>query len=499
MWTISDIKNELRETFRMAVPAMISALSDFFMFAANNAFMGHLGSKELAAASLALTWSFSTIYLVRGLSFGMDTFVTQATGANNHKLVGETLQRTILVMSVACIPVGLLWLFTTPIFILVGIDPGIAELAGTYNVIQLPGLPPIALYMALVKYMQAQGQMKPAAYVSVITAIINILFNYFLMYGAFGWHGFRLYGSAVGITLTRFVYFLLMWYAVVKSPNHSKTWNGWSTRVFDYKLLYEFLKIGLPAALTICLEVWGFDVQTMLVGTLKNEIYQGAHAVGFNLLFFGFLFPAGVGIAVSTRVGKYLGEGNVAAAKKASRVSMIFICGMTFTNAAVLLTLRKYIPYVYTNNAETAELASNIIYFCSFISVVDGLQVVCGGVLRGAGRPLPGTICNLLGYYVVGLPIGASLTFKAKWGIYGLWFGLLCGLTVVCVTLMIFVFRINWEQVELEAQNRTAKREDIQLTALTSSEVVEGESGKDEVTFTIDNSPTESLIENAAE
>eukprot|EP00026_Physarum_polycephalum_P004622 Phypoly_transcript_04644.p1 GENE.Phypoly_transcript_04644~~Phypoly_transcript_04644.p1 ORF type:complete len:526 (+),score=52.34 Phypoly_transcript_04644:540-2117(+) len=459
MWTLAEIKSEIKATCSFGVLAIITTLGDFLMLSTTLSFMGHLDSDSLAAASLALSWAVSTFFAVWGLSSTLVTYVAQAKGANNPKLVGHSLQRALLVMVLACIPVGCLWIFTAPIFRAVGIEEKTANKAGEFNVIQLPGILPYGIYVGLVKYVQAQGEYRYPAIASSISCLCNVVFNYFFMFGFFGVFGFKglgYVGAPIAFALTKFVYLGLMLLILkYKLPYHKQAWTGWSCEAFQPYLILEFLKIGIPTAFTICLEVWAFDAITLVAGMLKNSNFVSAHAIGFNLVFFAYLCPGGIGDAAATRVGIALGGGNFKDARQTALIAIGFICTITTTTGILLLSLHNFIPYIYTNDPDVIRITSKIILFVGVIALVDGIQSACGAILRGCGRPKPGTFCNLIGHYLFGIPIGCSLAFATKLKIYGLWCGMVCGTVVVCVSLVTILVRLDWSQVAAEAKQRT--------------------------------------------
>jgi len=134
------------------------------------------------------------------------------------------------------------------------------------------------------------------------------------------------------------------------------------------------------------------------------------------------------------------------------------VLGIMLGNALLLISVRNYFPLIYSSDPTILRMASNIILFTAFVTIFDGMQSACSGVMRGVGHPLPGTIGNLAGFYGVGLPVGAGLAFGAKWGLYGIWVGLGAGILVVASLMLIFVLRIDWMKVKDEASRRTDTR-----------------------------------------
>jgi len=137
-----------------------------------------------------------------------------------------------------------------------------------------------------------------------------------------------------------------------------------------------------------------------------------------------------------------------------------------FVDCVVLLFTRHLVPKIYSEDPEVISIAANIIVFVAFVTIIDGIQAVSAGILRGVGRPTPGTVCNLVGHYAIGIPLAATLAFGFKMGIYGLWIGLFFGLLVVSIMLVTFVIRIDWEKAVKDAQQRTHEKPDIKFTEM---------------------------------
>jgi len=126
-----------------------------------------------------------------------------------------------------------------------------------------------------------------------------------------------------------------------------------------------------------------------------------------------------------------------------------------FFNCLILLSIRKLVPLAFTSDEAIVSIAANIVIFTAFTTILDGIQAVAAGILRGAGRPTPGTLCNIVGHYAIGIPLGVVLAFVFKMGVYGLWTGLICGLAVVSLMLVIFVLRIDWPKMCQDAKDRS--------------------------------------------
>jgi MATE family multidrug resistance protein len=151
------------------------------------------------------------------------------------------------------------------------------------------------------------------------------------------------------------------------------------------------------------------------------------------------MMPLGVGLAASTRVGNLLGAGRPAEAQRAAWVAIALGAAVMSVSAAIFVLGRGWLPRIYTPEADVIALGAAILPIAAAFQVFDGVQVVGCGVLRGMGRTRPAAVFNLIGYWLLGLPLGGWLGLRAGWGLGGIWWGLAIGLAAVAILLVLWV------------------------------------------------------------
>ena len=151
------------------------------------------------------------------------------------------------------------------------------------------------------------------------------------------------------------------------------------------------------------------------------------------------MVPLGISIASVTRVGNLLGAGERVAAQRAAWVALAMGAGVMGVSAISFVVLRGVLPRAYTNDPEVIVVAASLLPVAAAFQLFDGIQVVGGGVLRGMGRTRPAAWFNLLGYYVLGLPLALYLAFETAMGVAGIWWGLSLGLLVVAALMIAWV------------------------------------------------------------
>lgn len=165
-------------------------------------------------------------------------------------------------------------------------------------------------------------------------------------------------------------------------------------------------------------------------------------------------FPIGFSVAGNVRVGNAMGAGDVAQAKLSAKLSMICAVSIAVVLATVVGSSRNVIGYIFTNDKDiTMRVATVMVLFAPF-HLLDATAAASGSIVKALGKQKIGAVCNLVGYYAVGFPIGISLMFAAKWGIFGLWTGLFISVFLQSVFLIALLLKLNWKKASEEAQIR---------------------------------------------
>eukprot|EP01116_Phalansterium_solitarium_P008690 TRINITY_DN22645_c0_g1_i1.p1 TRINITY_DN22645_c0_g1~~TRINITY_DN22645_c0_g1_i1.p1 ORF type:complete len:547 (-),score=142.41 TRINITY_DN22645_c0_g1_i1:125-1765(-) len=452
-------KDEVKSILKLAAPAFLANLCNFGSSVSNAMFLGHVGEDELAAGALANTWIWATSFLGIGLTFGMDTLVSQAFGSGNYRLVGIIFQNAVVVISIVCVPIAACWFFAEHVLLLFGQVPELAAMSAAYIRIMLPGLPFVLFYRLGLRYLNNQRIIFPSMVSGVCGFTSNVLLNYIFILVL----DLRLTGAAVSNLLVFVLQPICLFSYVYFRRLHEKTWHGWSKDAYDIGRLKTYLKFAVPSGLMVILEVWGFEVSTVLAGHF-GAASLGAHSVAFSVLLLAFVGPLGISVGTSIRVGNLLGEGKPLEARNVARVGFCIVLCYALLNGSFIAALRMPIAHAFTNNEDVLSIVRTLFLICAVMQFFDGLQTLCGGILRGVGLPTRGTIMNFVGYYLIGVPLGAGLGFGAGLEVYGLWGGIAAGLSVVAIGDVIFLLRIDWFEQSRQAQLRSEKKPEFEQT-----------------------------------
>ncbi|KAG7214501.1 hypothetical protein INR49_023013 [Caranx melampygus] len=424
---------------------VISQLMIFMISFVSTVFCGHLGKTELAGVSLSIAVvNVTGISIGTGLSLTCDTLISQTYGSGNLKRVGVILQRGILILLLACFPCWAVLINTEPLLLAVKQSPEVARLSQLYVKIFMPALPAAFMYQLQGRYLQNQEIIWPQVITGTIGNVVNAIINYVFL--------FRLElgvaGSAAANAISQYVLAVALYVYICCRGLHKATWAGWSLDCLQE--WGPFVQLAIPSMLMLCLEWWMFEVGGFLAGVI-SEAELGAQSITYELAAVAYMFPLGFSAAASVRVGNALGAGNIEQAKLSSKVPIIcaFIAGC-FVGATLSLA-RNVVGYIFTSEQDILQRVSDVMFIFGFMHVVDAIAGVAGGVVRGVGKQLVGALCNLVGYYFIGFPIGVSLMFAANMGIVGLWTGLTVCVLMQSIFFLAFLWKLNWKKAAEEA------------------------------------------------
>ncbi|KND02745.1 MATE efflux family protein [Spizellomyces punctatus DAOM BR117] len=377
-----------------------------------------------------------------GSTPALDTLCSQSwTGAEDRHEVGIHLQRALMILSLMYIPIALLWFFAEPVLLALGQEPELSRMSALFMRWLILGAPGYIYFEAIKKYLQAQGIMHASTLVLMIASPLNLLYLYLLVPKL----GFI--GGAIAICITYWsMLILLIGYAVL--INGSEGWGGWSRK--SLQQWGTFLKLAIAGILMVGSEWIAFEIVAILAGWL-GTVPLAAQSVVMTADQILNTIPFGISIATSNRVGNLLGLGCARRARMSSYASAFLAATMGTIMLITLMLSRTTLPLLFSSSPEVVDLVARVLPYVALFQIADGLANACGGALRGMGRQKIGAWCNLIGYYVLALPMGVALAFKGRMGLIGLWVGQCAALCIVGVLeLGVISLGTNWrKEVEL--------------------------------------------------
>ncbi|KAG6532730.1 hypothetical protein ZIOFF_006580 [Zingiber officinale] len=437
---------EVKKQLWLAGPLVAASLLQNILQVISVMFVGHLGELALSGASMATSFAGVTGFsFLLGMSTALDTMCGQAFGAKQYHMLGIHMQRAMLILTLVCIPVSVIWFYTGSILSLFGQDPEIAAEAGAYSRWMIPTLFAYGLIQCHNRFLQTQNIVFPMMLITSVTALLHILVCWILVYKS----GLGSRGAALANGISYWTILLLLGLYVRLSPACKRTWLGFSKEALnDFS---HFFKLAVPSATMVCLEFWSFELLVLLSGILPNpKLETSVLSISLNTASMVFMIPFGFGAAVSTRVSNELGAGRPRDAKLAVKVVVFLAITEGLLVGSAMILVRNIWGYAYTNVDEVVKYATIMMPILASSNMLDGIQCVLSGVARGCGWQKIGAFINLGAYYVVGIPAAVILAF----GLHGLWIGIICGLTVQVLLLSSVTYFTNWENEANKAKER---------------------------------------------
>ncbi|MGD0830056.1 MAG: MATE family efflux transporter [Terracidiphilus sp.] len=426
---------ELLAMIALAVPVVLSELGWTAQGIVDTIMVGRLGPAAIGAVALGNAVYFTPTLFCFGLLLGLDTLVAQAYGRNDHDECHRWLAQGVYMACILTVPLMLLLFAASFGFGPFGITPAVAVPAASYLRILTWGTLPLVLYGGTRRYLQAVGQVKAITVTIVAGNLLNWLFNWVLIYGRLGFPALGVNGSALSTLLSRIFIALAMigfaWrYEHQRGHPLFARWAGPSLAK-----LRQLARLGLPAAGQMLLEVGAWNLVTLYAGKL-TPVELATHTIVFNYASLTFMVPLGVSAAAAVSVGHAVGAGDAARARRAGWLALGLGTAFMLLAAATYLAIPGPLIALYTSNPEILALGRRLLWVVAAFEVFDGAQVVSTGALRGLGETRVPMLANLAGYWALGLPLGLTLCFTLRWGIYGLWIGLSIALAVISSTLV---------------------------------------------------------------
>ncbi|MGG6230433.1 MATE family efflux transporter [Tenacibaculum sp. SDUM215027] len=442
---IKQYTSEFKYNLKLAAPVMLGMLGHTFVSFIDNIMVGQLGTAELAAVSLGNSFMFIAMSLGIGFSTAITPLVAEADSSNNFTQAKSAFKHGLFLCTMMGIMLFLVVFFSKPLMYLMKQPIEVVELAIPYLDLVAFSLIPMIIFQAYKQFSDGMSMTRYPMYATLIANVLNVLLNYLLIYGKFGFPELGIVGAAYGTLLSRVVMVVYLWWLLSKKERSKRLVTNIKIFVLDTLMIRKIINLGTPSAMQMFFEVAIFTAAIWLSGLLgKNP--QAANQIALNLSSMTFMVATGLSVASMIRVGNQKGLQNY---KELRRIAFsIFFLGtiLAVIFATFFFVFHKSLPnlYVdlsdaenYADNMEVMNIAANLLIAAAIFQISDSIQVVMLGALRGLQDVKMPTLITFISYWVVGFPISFFFGAKDMYGSFGIWLGLLAGLTTASILLFI--------------------------------------------------------------
>ncbi|CAN6852351.1 unnamed protein product, partial [Brassica oleracea] len=456
--TFPQVIEELKELWAMVLPITAMNCLVYVRAVVSVLFLGRLGSLELAGGALSIGFTNITGYSVLvGLASGLEPVCSQAFGSKNWELLSLSLHRMVMILLIASVPIGLLWINLGPIMLFLGQDPGITATAAEYCHYALPDLLTNTLLQPLRVYLRSQRVTKPMMWCTLAAVAFHVPLNYWLvMVKRWG-----VPGVATASVVTNLIMVMLLVGYVWVSGKLQKRVSGSMAAATVVELvggLGPLMRVAVPSCLGICLEWWWYEIVIVMGGYLENpKLAVAATGILIQTTSLMYTVPMALAGCVSARVGNELGAGRPYKARLAANVALACAFVIGASNVAWTVVLKERWAGLFTGYEPLKVLVASVMPIVGLCELGNCPQTTGCGILRGTGRPTIGAHVNLGSFYFVGTPVAVGLAFWLKVGFSGLWFGLLSAQAACAVSILYAVLaRTDWEGEAMRAMRMTS-------------------------------------------
>jgi multidrug resistance protein, MATE family len=436
------MKNEASQTLKLAFPIIIGELAQMALHLIDSAMVGAISYKQLAAAALVINAMNIPFVIGIGMTISVSQMVSLANGRRDAQLVSHYLFNGFCLCALTALAISMTLIFGKDLLHNLGQDPEVVELAIPFMRLMGLSIIPMLLFMTLKQFADGLEHTRTAMIFSLAGMPVNILLNWLLIYGNWGFPRLELEGAGWATLITRTCMFLALGFVVLRHKTFEKYIavgrNQWHFKAQTWR---ELLHIGIPSSLQIGMEAGAFAVSGIIIGTL-GAVAQAAHQIALSSASLTFMVSMGLAQAGSIRVSNALGRGDwtkiFVIGKSTLLTALIYgtICALAFA------VFRYQLPKAFNDNAEVLALAALLLLFAAVFQISDSTQAIGAGLLRGIKDVKTPTILIGIAYWVIGIPFGYVLAFPFGMGASGMWLGLILGLTMASIFLMTRFFKM---------------------------------------------------------
>jgi MATE family multidrug resistance protein len=418
---------------RLALPVAAVQLGIMAMGVTDTIMVGHVSPAALASTALGNLYFFIAGIFGQGTLMALDPVVSQAVGARDEEAITRALQRGLLLALALTIVTCATFIPVRAVLGLLNQPAEVIPDAATYVHIAIPGVFPFYAFIVFRQSLQALGRVAPVLWTVLAANLLNAGLNWVFIFGNLGSPAMGVGGASLATSIGRWAMAVVLLAIAANDLRHRLT--PWRAESGSIAPLMRMLRLGIPIGVQYLLEYGAFAAAALLMGVLGTT-QMAAHQIAINLASFTFMVPLGVSTATAVMVGHAIGAGDEAQARRSAIAGMMSGTAFMCLSALAFRLFPGALARAYTGDATVVALAATLIPIAGVFQVFDGVQAVAAGVLRGIGDTHAPAIINVVGFWLIGLPVSWWLAFREGGGAVGLWWGIVVGLGAVALILL---------------------------------------------------------------
>ena len=450
---IKDYIPYYKRNLKVAFPVMITQIGASLVGLIDSIMVGHYATADFAAVSFSNAIFFTVMVFAMGLLMGITPLVGFAKGEADRyaERSGEALsdrcaerpadaatpegQITTLfsngfMMTIGvCVMMALLLGSVYPFLDRFGQEEVVVEAARMYYLYIVISIIPFLFFCFFKQFLEGLGNTLVAMILTLIANGLNILLNWVFIFGHWGFEPMGASGAGLATLIARTILPIMLFLVIIARQR----WRQYVTIKQQNKSIFrQLLNVGTPIGIQTFSETITFTLSFIFIGWLSKEALA-AHQIANQIADLTFMLAIGIGSATTIRVSHQLGKGDLHAVRMASNASIHLVLLMNTIGAVLMISLRNYIPYIFTKDTEEIAIASQLILFAGMFQYADGMQTVGAAMLRGITDVKKPMLYAFVAYILIALPVGLVCMFPLGLGAKGMWIGFIFGLSIAAI------------------------------------------------------------------
>lgn len=443
MYRFSTYKQQYKANLLLALPVVLTQLGQILTQVADNLMVGRYGGDDptpLAAVSFGGSVFFILFIAAIGVALGMTPLVGELFAQGDRRRSASLLQNGIIFYTLLGLGISVIQFAAAPLLYYLGQPADVVDMAIPYYRMLAYSMPFIMLFFAFKQFLEGVGNTKVEMVVTIAVNLLNIGFNWVFIYGRFGMAEMGAEGAGLGTLLSRMIAPALMIGYFYSRHRYRIYLTGFSLRNYSWTTVRNLLHMGLPISLQMFLEASAFVGTGIMMGWLGKEA-MSANQIAITLGNCAFMIVLSIGAATTIRISHCYGARNIGELSLAAKASYHLVLAWNTLAAIVFISLRHYIPTLFTTNAEVIAITAELMFFAALYQLSDGIQNVSVGILRGIQDVKIIMPIAFVSYWLLNLPVGYLFGFTLKMGPSGLFLGFSFGLSMAALLLILRIRR----------------------------------------------------------
>ena len=444
MYHFSTYREQYKQNLRLALPVVLTQLGQILTQLADNLMVGQYGGNDplpLAATSFGGTVFFILFIASIGLALGMTPLIGELYAQGDREKSAGLLQNGILFYGLLGVVMSAVQYAVIPLMYHLNQPAEVVDAAIPYYKMLVYSMPAVMLFFAFKQFLEGVGNTRAEMYATIIANGANIVFNWIFIYGRWGIPEMGAEGAGLGTLLARVIGMIVIIGYFLSRSRYRLYLKSFSPAKFSRADVRQLLHMGGPISLQMFLEASAFVGTSIMMGWFGTGVTISANQIAMTIGNCAFMIVMSIGAATTIRISHCYGARNIGELSLAARASYHLVLAWNAFAALVFITLRHFIPTLFTSNAEVIAIASQLLAFAALYQLSDGIQNVSVGILRGFQDVRIIMPIALVSYWLLNLPVGYLLGFSLGMGPSGLYVGFSFGLSCAALLMILRIRR----------------------------------------------------------